>query len=112
MRELKKRSVTHALLGTVAVTLIACGGGTDPKDKHIEARVVCEDFVKDRLKSPGSADFTEQTEVGKYPTWIARGSVDSQNTFGALMRNQYWCTVTYHPSTDKWTLEEMTGLDN
>lgn len=105
----KSNSIAAA---TLAAVVLACS--SSPKDEHnnIEARIICEDFVKDRLKSPGTADFTDQSETGQYPTFTASGAVDSQNTFGGIVRNNYTCTVTYHPSTDKWTLGDLSGLEN
>lgn len=102
----------HLPLALLAAMILACGSAPKPGHDPIEARVVCHDFVKDRLKSPGSAKFSDETETGTYPTFTSTGVVDSQNSFGALIRNEYECTVTYQPSTDKWRLKELTGLDN
>lgn len=96
----------------LAGMVIACGSGGTTEHDAIEARIICQNFIKDRLKSPGSAEFSEEAETGTYPTFTSTGKVDSQNSFGALIRNEYACTVTYHPSTDKWTLEDLSGLDN
>lgn len=68
----------------------------------VTARIACQDMVKDKLKSPGSAKFTGQTESGSGNSWTARGSVDSQNGFGALIRSTYSCSLTYTPSDKTW----------
>lgn len=100
-------------IAILATIIIACGSPTPAEEhNHIEARIICQDFVKDRLKSPGTAEFSDESETGKYPTFTSTGSVDSQNTFGGVVRNDYSCTVKYHPSTETWTLEELTGLTN
>ena len=88
-------------------------GGSPAEDKgdKIGAQVVCEDFVERQLKSPGSAEFSEEKVTGAHPEFTVKGAVDSENSFGALIRNNYTCTVTYK-GNDNWNLVELTGLDN
>lgn len=98
---------------TILTTMVlACGSAPNGGHDAIEARIICQDFVKDRLKSPGTADFSEENETGAYPTFTSTGAVDSQNAFGGVVRNNYSCTVTWHPTTEKWTLDDLTGLTN
>lgn len=57
---------------------------------------ICEPAVSRRLKSPGSAKFsglfdTRRTNIGG--TYHIFGWVDSQNSFGALLRTRYVCDV-------------------
>lgn len=59
-----------------------------------EAQYMCEEFIKDKLKSPGSADFQRPTSTSAgADTWKVSGTVDSQNSFGGVVRNSYVCTV-------------------
>jgi len=55
----------------------------------------CQAFVKERLKAPATAKFSNEVrremEGGFY---IVTGSVDSQNSFGATLRSKYNCMVT------------------
>jgi hypothetical protein len=97
-----KRAVL--LPAAALVTLTACY--EDDPDKY-GAEVMCEEFVEDRLKSPGSADFQRPTttEVGTN-TWLVSGSVDAQDGFGALVRVDYECTVR-GDSDGLWTLIDM-----
>jgi hypothetical protein len=58
------------------------------------AEIACEDAVRDRLKSPSTADFPDTTARKESGTFDVRGVVDSQNTFGATVRTVFGCTVT------------------
>lgn len=85
-----------------------------PKDigDDIGAQVVCRDFVEDRLKSPSSADFSdEQSKHVRGRVWSVTGSVDSENSFGAMIRNTYVCTVRY-VGDDRYRLQSLRGLTN
>lgn len=60
--------------------------------------VICENAVKSRLKSPGSADFpfghgTAVTSSGPGAYTLA-SHVDSQNGFGAMLRTHFVCSVS------------------
>jgi hypothetical protein len=105
-------------LGLVAVAVafvfIASLIGSDDDDGGGEfgARGVCEQFVKERLKAPATADFsdTEATSNGGESRTVS-GSVDSENGFGALIRNTYSCTV-HHTTGDNWRLDDMQFSGN
>lgn len=112
----------HARITTAAITaglllatLTACGSG-DGKPLGESAAVMCEDFVKQRLKSPGTAEFPGVTDSDYAKTTVlsdtkpwkykVTGVVDSQNGFGATVRSNYACTVS--TKDDKtWTLDDM-----
>lgn len=72
-------------------------GKDGSKDEPTEslAIVSCERIVKDRLKSPSSAKFSNQSATGSGNTWVSRGIVESQNSFGAMIATKYTCTVTF-----------------
>ncbi len=80
------------LLGLVLMS--ACG----PLDEASVARGQCEKFVTDRLQAPATAKFSPaaDTRATKQPGggWSVGGWVDSQNTFGALIRSNYNCVVS------------------
>ena len=79
----------------------------DLNDNKGSAAVACQEFVTRRLKSPGSADFPwnfgEVTSTGD--TFTVRSHVDSQNSYGALLRTNYVCTV--EDRGESWFLVEM-----
>lgn len=94
------------------------GGGTTGGDKvdsegnvnttaAFGAQVACEDFVKDRLRSPSTAHFSGRSRhhlpTGEY---VSAGDVDSENGFGAKIRSTFSCTVT--DAGTKWLLQSLT----
>ena len=89
---------------------------TSSSGDSIGAWVVCEKFVKDRLKSPASAEFppnyssyTKNLTDKKYEV---SAYVDSQNSFGASLRTKFTCTVEYQPQTDKYKLIDLVFEEN
>lgn len=93
-----------------AVVAIALTRGGDSKTGDASgAKGACQEFVKNRLKSPGTAKFSNETATSG-DTWTVTGSVDSQNTFGGVVRNTYNCRTIFS-GDDKWRLEalEMSG---
>lgn len=99
----------------VAAALAAgtgCAAGSDDGGGEYGARDVCQQFVEKRLKSPGSADFSSESATENPDgSWTVTGDVDSDNSFGASIRNSYRCTVR-HTSGDNWTLVEMSTTGN
>jgi hypothetical protein len=91
---------------------------TQPRQEHSEsiAQTICKELVKASLKSPSTADFPwtdyrRQTHGGgKY---TVRSYVDAQNSFGATLRSQWRCTITYGGSgsgflPQNWTINDLT----
>ncbi len=72
------------------------------------AEDMCEKFVSDRLKSPGTADFPGASSVAQLAggEYRVTGAVDSQNGFGALLRTDYVCTVR-DMGGDRWRLVNL-----
>lgn len=99
--------VAAAVIGVFALASLADDGGDSGSEPTGDKAVVmCEEFVSDRLKSPGSAEFgrASATSAGA-GTWRVRGAVDSENGFGAMMRTDYVCVVS--ADGDTWTLEDL-----
>ncbi|MGW9597382.1 hypothetical protein ACWHLZ_44780 [Streptomyces chartreusis] len=110
--------IRTALTAAIVITsglLTACDTGDgDPLSES--AAVMCEDFVTQRLKSPGTAEFPgvwdadyavtkvlSDTKPWKYEV---TGVVDSENSFGGIVRSEYVCTVSTKDD-DTWTLDDM-----
>lgn len=59
-------------------------------------------LVKRKLKSPSTADFpptsTAKVEKSENGTWIVTSYVDSQNGFGAMIRNDWVAEIRYLPN--------------
>lgn len=84
-----------------------------PSDE--DAYVMSEVFVKDILKCPSSAEFALTSEATI--TDLGAGSyrvesyVDSQNSFGAMMRTYYTCKLT-KVDEENWHLDSLTFDDD
>ncbi|SFW77338.1 hypothetical protein [Pseudomonas sp. NFACC04-2] len=83
-------------------------------DDATMAYVMSQNFVKQQLKSPGSAEFPylNGTDVVSVPdhqcTFYVSAYVDSQNGFGAKIRAYYRATMTYDRSSAIWRAPELT----
>lgn len=93
--------IATVIVGVVIIALAfsACGGGDEPYDANNKSEVIaqCEAQVKDHLKSPSTAEFnTSATGSG---TWTVTGTVDSENSFGGMVRADFQCTVTVNEDT-------------
>lgn len=97
-------------LAALALTLITGCGASGP-DRY-EAEAICQQFVKERLKSPGTADFGDETTTEAGGEWTVTGSVDSENLFGGTVRNRYTCVARPRPDGKLWDLVSLTGLTN
>jgi hypothetical protein len=94
-------AAAFAILASIGA--IVSDGDPSPRDQDDAAIAYCEDQVLASLKAPATASFT-----GTYVTAldnghrVVRGSVDSENGFGALIRSGFKCTV--EPDGDTWNL--------
>lgn len=106
--------ILAALAAGIAGIAVYVFSGDDTSDPtEDDAMVMCEEFVKKRIKSPGSAAFsgvteTDRTTLNDTQPWKFKieGHVDSDNSFGASKRNTYTCTVSTKDG-DQWTLDDM-----
>ncbi|MFD9368789.1 hypothetical protein ACFWA6_13945 [Streptomyces sp. NPDC060020] len=108
---------TAMVLTTAALFGLTACGTSAPAD-GIEATIMCEKFVKQRLKSPGSAEFsgadeTTVTTISGSAPWKYKvaGHVDSQNSFGAKVRNTYDCTVVTDDG-ETWKIDTLNTSHN
>lgn len=68
--------------------------GTSSKPSVYQAQSACESAVTGILKSPSSADFGGwQRRENADGTFEISGYVDSQNSFGAMLRARFSCSV-------------------
>ena len=96
----------------IAIILIArscvsgSSSGGSSKDSYghdqADAIVIAKDKVKEQLKSPSSAKFSNVSASLSGNTWTVTGSVDAQNSFGATIRNTFKVTITF-TSSEKYT---------
>jgi hypothetical protein len=89
--------------GILVALLAICGGcqlaqqshKTDPEvDRSNAAIAACESSVRDELKAPTTAKFSDERYTDSDPSWRVTGAVDAENGFGAMIRNRFECTLT------------------
>ena len=104
-----------ASIVVVLVVIGVMGGQGGSEGNEIGAEIACKDFVKDQLKAPATADFdnmliaagSERTSSGADPSFEVQGDVDSENGFGAKIRNHFSCEVHYTESDETWHLDDI-----
>jgi hypothetical protein len=107
----------------VLISSLMPGKGSDPagpsasspSDRSSMAVVQCQNYVRDRLRSPSTADFPwldhSVTPEGS-ETYLVRSYVDAQNGFGATVRNNYTCKIQYSGGDEadqrSWSLLDLS----
>lgn len=88
------------------VGLIGCGPPANGAPQDAES--ACETFVKQQLKSPSTAQFTVTMhgQIVGDGLWAVVGTVDAQNSFGATIRNSYYCRV-HHTTGYQYDLDSI-----
>lgn len=94
-------------LALIAVPVIAFAIYSATRDKsgdadelrEVQAQRACEDQVREQLKSPSSASFSNITATGSGASWDVYGSVDAENAFGATIRSDFSCDVRFTGNT-------------
>lgn len=89
------------ILAPIALIVIAIiiGGvwtafnGSSTGPNKYEAIRYCEDQIRDQLKAPSTAKFDSDSSDESSPFTVT-GSVDAENSFGAMIRSDFQCTVT------------------
>lgn len=89
----------------VSILVSTNSGRDNTTSRGIEARGYCEDAIRDRLKAPSTAEF-ESNYSGSGPV-IVTGTVDAENSFGAMVRNTFQCTVTFTGDTYRISIDEL-----
>lgn len=79
------------------------GDGDNDENRARMASIQCRNFVKDRLKSPSTAKFPMSTgqDVGNNSFEVS-SYVDAQNSFGATIRQNWYCKIQYISGDDSY----------
>lgn len=101
-------AVALCTVGIAAVTSRMEEPPTDPAsaDRSTDAEVMCEESINKRLKAPASAKYTHQNSRKNGAQYVVSGYVDSQNSFGAMVRTRFTCTVT-DQGDGTWQLDDL-----
>jgi len=128
--EKAKKTAGGCLVCIVLLALIGvvCPNSQDSRDSddspkgssagphELDAWVMVQQFVKDQLRSPSTADFGSVfgdyqkpddcvTKTGEN-TFQVRGWVDAQNAFGPTSRNNFSCELEY-VGNDRWQCRNL-----
>ncbi len=81
---------------------------------EVKAYTTCKQQIPALLKSPSSADFPfmppyEPKLSGT--TYTIRGYVDAQNSFGAMIRTEWTCSVKYNVSQKNYVVDLVKLLE-
>lgn len=100
--------VFFVIIGAVIYLFGGCDGCSNEVSTG-EAQIMAKEFVKNSLKSPSTADFsnTSSQELSD-KTFLVSGNVDAQNSFGAMLRNTFRVKLKYNggewTDSKNWTL--------
>lgn len=87
----------------------AAMSGSSGKDEpeQYDAIYYCKEFVKDKLKAPSTAKFSNESASGSGSSWTSTGIVESQNSFGGMVQTRYSCDLTYSSSDESWRAQVL-----
>lgn len=92
--EWKLPAIGFAVFALLAIGVFAWVNSSQTLGNEHHAESACKEFVKEKLTSPASADFSDVTvsKTGE-GEWTVEGTVDADNSFGAAMRGGFTCDV-------------------
>ena len=106
---------SDAELDRMADEMVEKNYGIKPKGKSKEelqelSEYCAQEQVKNNLKSPTTAEFNTKASVSSYndTTFIVSGTVDSQNGFGAMIRSNYSCIITFTGRGENYNMSLMS----
>ena len=86
---------------------------SDNDELHTVAFMIAKDFIKERLKSPSTAnfDYDYSWKVLGNKTYIIISNVDAQNSFGAKLKNKFYVKLKFKGGEDvdikNWELIDL-----
>lgn len=99
--------IVALVVGFAIFATTRVGHEATPEEERGDAQRACQEtFVPARLKAPATADYSAVSATGGSGRYTVTGSVDSQNSFGALVRSSFTCSV--HLSGDQWILDSAS----
>ena len=95
-----KNRISMIMIAAILIltTLLLCACGESSNKTESAAKVCAQKAVTDALKSPSTAKFCKYTEMTATnlggDRWKVTGYVDAQNSFGAVIRQNWTVTLT------------------
>ena len=114
--EKKNTRIGCLILIVIAAIVIWFFYPAGEKSAQMDAYSCAQTMVKRNLKSPSTAQFPTYKEAvitklgeGKYEV---KAYVDAQNSFGAMIRNDFTAIIRMNEKRDKWNCDyfEMGGV--
>ena len=95
------------LLAFVVIASIFTDSSTNPSDIGRYGSIeLCEDAVRERLKAPSTAEFSDAYyRAPQSHLRIVGGQVDAENAYGAKLRKSWVCTLRLE--NDAWYVDEV-----
>ena len=100
--------ITIPVLVLVLTTLSGAFSNNDDSDDYNNRYTAirqCEERVKSLLKAPSTAKFNSDAS-GDW-TWKVTGTVDAENSFGAMIRSVFQCTVKITGNTATTSIDYL-----
>jgi len=94
------------LIGVVASLIGGNRSDSSSNDNQYEAIAQCEARIERLLKAPSTAEF-DSSATASGGVWTVTGTVDSENSFGAMLRSNFQCTVEIHTDTATTTVDYL-----
>ena len=78
----------------------------DDGDLPDRARAVCEQSIENKLKAPATAKHNRVPDIREAGSakWNIYSYTDAENSFGAMIRNEWVCYTAYNPIEDSWSI--------
>lgn len=77
----------------------------------LDAYVAAQMFIEKMLKAPNTADFENYNSENVIKIdenrYSVHGYVDAENSFGAKIRNHFYCELEYR-GNDEWKLIQLS----
>lgn len=91
------------VIGFILFLFASCSNSDSSKEKDFDdyawdAKICAMEIVKQNLKAPSTADFPAPSLMSASnsygDTWVVEGYVDAENSFGAMIRENFTVTLT------------------
>lgn len=112
-REYQDQAFLVGLFVFALVVVLAVWGPESKEDVIQRERGMavdqCEKVIKGALKAPSTAKLNLEA-IGEGPKYSVTGTLDAQNSFGAMLRKTVRCNVVVRKDGKSVTVTEYSGL--